>query len=135
MNAIFESIKPNSLLLLNEPLQSTSAAGSYHLASDVIRILKKIGIRTLFSTHLHELARGISEMNNAENGEGRIISLVAQVDSNAKPEGGHSRKIRPNFKILPGIPEGRSYSEEIARKYGFSYDKLLKVFKKRGMLI
>ncbi len=135
MNAIFETIQPNSLLLLNEPLQSTSAAGSYHLASDVIRVLKKIGIRTLFSTHLHELARGITEMNNAENGEGRIISLVARVDTEPGKEGGKNVHVQPTFKILPGIPAGRSYSEEIARKYGFSYDKLLKVFKKRGMLI
>ena len=70
-----------TLVLLNETYSSTSAEDGLYLARDLVHILKHNEIPTIFNTHLHELARGVEEMNEWE-GRGDVISLVMEIVDN-----------------------------------------------------
>jgi hypothetical protein len=65
LGEIFRHITENSMVLLNETLSSTSAGESLYLAQDVVRILRRAGLRAIYSTHLHELASLVEEINRA----------------------------------------------------------------------
>ena len=77
-------------------------------------MLKK-GVRTIFNTHMHKLARDIDEINaESNNGYGAAAqSLIVVTDGNER-----------SFKIRVAPPAGMSYAEDIARKYGVTYDML-----------
>ncbi|MBO7249809.1 MAG: hypothetical protein J6V42_00870, partial [Clostridia bacterium] len=53
---IFDAITDKSLVLLDESLSSTGSFEASYIAAEVLAGLAQIGCRTLFSTHLHELA-------------------------------------------------------------------------------
>ena len=76
-----------------------------------------IGCRTLFSTHLHELAAELDGINAraAADGGMPIDTLVAGME-----EG------RRSFKILRQKPDGKSYARDIAGRYGLSYETIIK---------
>ncbi len=59
--AVFENVTAESLVLFNESLSSTSPGESIYLAQDLVRILRQVGARAIFNTHLHQLAQSIEE--------------------------------------------------------------------------
>jgi hypothetical protein len=128
LNQMFTQATRYSLMLFNESLSSTSAGESLYIAQDVVRILRRMGVRAIFATHLHELAADIARLNRDTNGDSRIVSLVAsRIDS------GEDRMHR-SYKITPGSPMGRSYAREIAAKYGISYEQLTSLLQQRRIL-
>jgi hypothetical protein len=128
LNQMFTQATRHSLMLFNESLSSTSAGESLYIAQDVVRILRRMGVRAIFATHLHELAADIARLNRDTNGDSEIVSLVAsRIDSG---EDGLQR----SYKITPGSPMGRSYAREIAAKYGISYDQLTSLLQQRRIL-
>lgn len=132
LQAIFKVITPNSLVLLNESLSSTSPAEGIVIAEDIIRALRFLGARAVFATHFHELALRCEAMNRETEGESRIASLVAVTDRTGRPgpegspepEGGADGAARRTFRIVPGPPVGRSYARDIAERYGIGFDAL-----------
>lgn len=102
-----------TLVLLNETYSSTSAEDGLYLARDLVHILKHNEIPTIFNTHLHELARGVEEMNEWE-GRGDVISLVMEIVDNNN-----------TYKVLRKKPDGNSYARNIAAKYGVTYEQML----------
>jgi len=126
LHEIFARVTRHSLVLLNESLSSTSAGESFYVGQDILRALRLLGVRAIFSTHLHELAAGIGELNRAEPGDSRIVSMVASPV--AQEPGARS------FKVVFGPPLGRSYAREIALRYGVSYDQLRALLQERGVL-
>ena len=126
---IFTRITRHSLMLLNESLSSTSAGESLYLGQDIVRILRLLGVRAIFSTHLHELAAGVDELNASERGDSRIISMVA-----SPVHEGVDGPVQNRFHIVPGPPMGRSYAREIAGRYGVSYEQLRTLLDQRGVL-
>ena len=119
----------NSLVLLNESLSSTSAGESFYIGQDILRALRLLGVRAIFSTHLHELAAGIDELNQTGPGDSRIVSMVASPLTRRREPGARS------FKVVFGPPLGRSYAREIAVRYGVSYDQLQALLQQRGLLM
>ncbi len=113
---IFEQISEKSLVLLDESLSSTGSFEASYIAAEVLAGLSVIGCRTLFSTHLHELAAQIDEINarTAPSGAVPIDTLVAGI-----AEGKRS------FKIYRQKPDGKSYARDIADKYGLSYENII----------
>ena len=81
-----------------------------------------MGCRCIFSTHLHELAAEIDNINTRVRQEGGvpIDTLVAGIEK----EG------RRSFKILRAKPDGKSYARDIADKYGLTYDNIIKTISK-----
>ena len=128
LSQIFKCATRHSLMLFNESLASTSAGESVYIAQDIVRILRRMGVRAVFATHLHELAADIDRLNCHSVGDSKIVSLVAsRIDT-----GEDSTK--RSYKIAPGQPMGRSYAREIAAKYGISYEQLTALLQQRKIL-
>jgi len=127
LSEIFARATPHSLVLLNESLASTSPGESLYLARDVLRVLRQLGARAIYATHLHDLAVGCDELNRETPGASRVVSLVSVVHEGA---GGVER----TFHIEAGPPRGHSYAREIAARYGIGYDQLLGLLRERGLI-
>ena len=128
LSHIFAQGTRHSLVLLNESLASTAPGESLYIAQDIVRILRRLGARVIFATHLHELAADVAALNASTAGESRIVSLVAS-RRDAGEDGPHH-----SYKVAPGPPLGRSYAQEIAAQYGISYDQLTALLQQRGVL-
>ena len=137
---LFGKATRTSLVLLNETLSSTSMGESLFLAVDLVRVLRLMGARALYTTHLHQLAANIERINKGTKGDSLLFSLVALVN---KEEGSRGEgnaggktafKITPTFRIVAGPPEGQSYAIDLARRFGISREQLLARLKERGEL-
>lgn len=126
---IFARATSQSLILLNESLASTSPGESLYIAQDLVRMMRRMGVRAIFNTHLHELADTVEELNSKEQGDSVVVSLVA-----SRIEADADDKLSRSYKIAPGRPLGRSYAREIAAKYGISYQQLEEQLQARGVL-
>ena len=132
LGKIFEQVTRHSLVLLNESLASTSFGESLYLAQDLVRILRRIGTRAIYSTHLHELANRVDELNESVPGDSQIISVVSSpVDTVVDTNGA---EVNRTYKLERRPPLGQSYAREIAARYGISYGQLESVLSERGVL-
>lgn len=109
---IFIQATPRSLLLLNESFSTTSFEEGFFIARDVVRILLKMGVRTIFNTHMHKLAREVDRLNE-ESGESKAASLITETEDGKR-----------SYRIRVAPPEGHSYAHDIAEKYGVTYEML-----------
>jgi DNA mismatch repair ATPase MutS len=135
LNVLFSQVTRHSLVLLNESLSSTAPGESLYLARDVVRVLRLLGARAIFVTHLHQLAADAESLNAETPGDSRIVSMVASlIEEDEGSHGGDSRGIRRTYKVVPNPPMGRSYAMEIARRYGISYEQLKEALAERGVL-
>ena len=114
---IFDQVSNRSLVLLDESLSSTGSFEASYIAAEVLAGLSRIGCRCLFSTHLHELASEIDNVNarTAPDGGSHIDTLVAGIEEGKR-----------SFKIIRMKPDGKSYARDIADKYGLSYENIVK---------
>lgn len=132
LRKIFEQLTRYSLVLLNESLSSTSFSESLYLAQDIVRILRRTGARAIYSTHLHELASRVDELNGSVPGDSTIVSVVSSpVD---KALGGAGSDVIRTYKVETRPPLGQSYAREIAAHHGISYEQLEKSLSERGVL-
>jgi hypothetical protein len=127
LSQIFAHGTRHSLILLNESLASTNPGESLYIAQDLVRILRRLGARAIFATHLHTLAADVAALNASTPGDSLIVSLVAS--RTADGDGVHR-----SYKIVPGPPMGHSYAREIAAQYGISYEQLTALLLQRGVL-
>ena len=116
LKEIFDSVSSDSMILLDESLSSTGAYEASYIASEILSGFAVLGCRGIFSTHLHELAASVPEINarSRELGGIQIDTLVAGIE-----EG------RRSFKIYRAKPDGKSYARDIADKYGLSFEALM----------
>ena len=116
LKEIFDAVTGNSLILLDESLSSTGAYEASYIASEILTAFATVRCRGIFSTHLHELAAAVPEINERSAKEGGVMidTLVAGIE-----EG------RRSFKIHRAKPDGKSYARDIAYKYGLSFDTLV----------
>jgi DNA mismatch repair protein MutS len=128
LSVIFSHGTRHSLILLNESLASTNSGESLYIAQDIVRVLRRLGARAIFATHLHELAADVAALNANTDGDSLIISLVASRRDTSE------ESPSPSYKIASGPPLGRSYAREIAAQYGISYDQLTALLQKREVL-
>lgn len=129
IRAIFEKVTRHSLVLLNESLSTTSMGEGVYLARDIVRALRQIGLRAVFTTHLHELAAAAGQINAEVGGDSPVFSLVASKPEKAmQPDQGYS------YHVQPGPPLGRSYAEHIAARYGISDEQLQSLLEERDLL-
>ena len=121
LKEIFDAVTPDSMILLDESLSSTGAYEATYIASEILSGFAVLRCRGIFSTHLHDLAAGIGEINarSLERGGVLIDTLVAGIE-----EG------RRSFRIHRAKPDGKSYARDIADKYGHSFDDILTRIKK-----
>jgi len=118
---LFRAATPQSLLLLNESFSTTSFEEGFFIARDVTRILRRLGVRTIYNTHMHKLAMELDELNQEGESDSQIASLIVETE-----EGNRSYRV----KVAP--PGGKSYALDIAQKYGVTYEQLAR--EKDGVL-
>ena len=116
LREIFDLATPDSIILLDESLSSTGAYEATYIASEILTAFAAMRCRGIFSTHLHELAAGITEINarSAECGGIKLDTLVAGMEEGQR-----------SFKIYRAKPDGKSYARDIADKYGLSFEELM----------
>ena len=131
LSAIFQNATRRSLILLNESLASTSEGESLYLAQDIVRVLRMMGVRAIFATHLHALAERVEAINNDAAGDSLLVSMVAEMVGFEDELNGQARR---TYKIKPGPPMGVSYARDIAARYGISLDKILQTLQARGVI-
>jgi len=119
LRKVFQQVHRDAFVLLNETFSSTSAREALYLAQDMLSGLRAIGTRAIFATHLVELAEHMDDIHSNIDGDSDIFSLVAGIEMNDEGEA-----IR-TFEITPGMPMGRSYAQEIARRHGISLEQIL----------
>lgn len=132
LGQIFEQVTRHSLVLLNETFSSTNFAEGLYLAQDVVRILRRVGARVIYSTHLYELGERAEEVNQAVPGDSRIISVVSSPVEN-EPTAPQT-EVKRSYKVEVRPPLGQSYAREIAARYGIHYEQLEKALSERGVL-
>ncbi len=118
LGEIFDSVTAHSLVLLDESLSSTGSYEASYIAAEVLGGLAHIGCRCLFSTHLHELAAEIDNINARSLADGGVAidTLVAGIEGEGKR----------SFRIQRTKPDGKSYARDIAQSYGLTYENILK---------
>ena len=116
LKEIFDSTDSDGMILLDESLSSTGAYEAAYIASEILTAFAVIRCRGIFSTHLHELAADVSEINKraAAAGGVSIDTLVAGIEEGQR-----------SFKIHRMKPDGKSYARDIADKYGLSFENLV----------
>ena len=121
LNDIFEQVTQKSLVLLDESLSSTGSYEASYIAAEVLAGFSRVGCRTLFCTHLHELASEIDNINARTSPDGGVLidTLVAGIEEGKR-----------SFKIHRMKPDGKSYARDIADKYGITYENIVKNIKK-----
>ena len=117
LGEIFEDASGDSMILLDESLSSTGAYEASYIASEILSGFAVLGCRGIFSTHLHELAANIPEINARSKEMGGVMTdtLVAGIEEGER-----------SFKIYRAKPDGKSYARDIADKYGLSFESIMK---------
>ncbi|MBR4994113.1 MAG: DNA mismatch repair protein [Lachnospiraceae bacterium] len=110
---IYEQATEKSLLLLNETFSTTSFEEGYYIAKDCEKAILEKGVRTIYNTHMHKLAFEVDELN-AASPRSKAASLIVRTD-----EGG-----KRSYEVEIAPPEGMSYANDIAKKYGVTYEML-----------
>lgn len=117
---IFRATDGDSMILLDESLSSTGAYEATYIAEEVLTAFAALRCRGIFSTHLHDLAARVEEIDarSRANGGVGVDTLVAGMEEGKR-----------SFRILRKKPDGKSYAKDIADKYGLSFENL---FHRRG---
>jgi DNA mismatch repair ATPase MutS len=123
--AIFHQATAQSLVLLNEPLGSTSPHEARAIARDLLCGLRMLGVRAILVTHLHELAHEAESLNAVVEGTSAVRSLVAGASDS---EGGDAIR---TYKVRPGLPGGRSYAADIALAHGLHLSQIERTLRER----
>lgn len=113
MSEIFSQATNRSLLLFNESLATTNFEEGLYIAKDVVRALHYLGARTIFNTHMHELAMNLDALNASEPSDSDVASLITGIDNGER-----------SYKVSIAPPCGQSYARDIAKKYGVTYAQI-----------
>lgn len=116
LREIFDHSTADSMILLDESLSSTGSYEASFIAAEILSGFAARGCRGIFSTHLHELAASIDEINRRSKEKGGIAvdTLVADIEEEGKR----------SFRIKRRKPDGKSYARDIARRYGLDFEEL-----------
>lgn len=117
VSELFDEMSDRSLVLLNEPLASTSPKEAESIAESILNGLCVCGARGVFTTHFHSLARNASDGRDTAAQRSRVGTLNAGVRYD---EGRAAR----TYVITSGPPGGSSFAEDVARRYRIDSESL-----------
>ena len=120
LSEIFSQATEHSAMLLNESLATTSVTEGLFIAKDVVKAMRYMGVRCIFNTHMHDLARSVDDLNREVEGKSAAASLVTGVHDGER-----------SFKVSLLPPQGISYAKDIALKYGVSFAQIKEGIDKR----
>lgn len=131
ISMILSCITKDSLLLMNESLSSTAAYDSYVMSKNIVKALMKIGTRTVFATHIHELSREASQLNQDSESEYLVVPLSAGVKE-IIDDNNEEKSFKRTYVIQEGVSDGNSYAKDIVRSHGMTYDQMKMRFVERS---
>lgn len=129
LSELLGRLTPNSFLLLNETLASTSPSEAVVLSREILSALRMLGTRSILATHFHEIAQNLEELNGGQQGRTSVGSLQAGV---SQDDGDQS--VHRTYRIEPGPPASTSYARDIAVRHGLSFEQIVEQFSRRGLL-
>ena len=103
----------NTLVLMNETLATTNVEEGVYLARDIVRFMCYIGVRAIYNTHMHDLARNLEAFNSDPEIHSRVESIVTGIENG-----------RRSFHVQVLPPQNASYARDIAIKYGITFEQL-----------
>jgi hypothetical protein len=101
---------------------------SVYIGCDMLRVLRSLGCRAVYVTHLHQLAEEAEAINADTDGDADVISLVATI---AASEDG---SLQPAYRLVCGPPDGKGYARRLAAEYGIDRIGLLARLQKRTIV-
>lgn len=110
---IFDQATDKSILLLNESFATTNVSEGLSIAKDVIKAMCYLGVRSVFNTHMHDLARNLNLINEDEETKSKAASLVTGISDGKR-----------SYKVSLAPPQGISYAKDIAKQYGVSFEQI-----------
>lgn len=119
LSEIFQRATGKSMLLLNESLATTNVAEGLYIARDVVKAMRYLGVRAIFNTHMHDLAKNLDEINSLE-GKSKVASMITGIADGQR-----------SFKVSIAPPQGVSYARDIAKKYGVTFEQIKNKIKER----
>ncbi|MBQ7991073.1 MAG: DNA mismatch repair protein [Oscillospiraceae bacterium] len=108
---IWSECTADSLVLLNETFSTTSFEEGLYIAKDAVKALAARGVRTVYNTHMHKLAKDADGLSSDRH---KAVSLVVRTENGSRL-----------YKAVIAPPEGSSFARDIAEKYGVTYEKLM----------
>ncbi len=104
----YNDVTEDTLLLFDEMFSTTNSFEGVILATHILKKLAKSGCKCIYTTHMHDLAYKIDEINAEAGIKSRVDSLSAQVIGDVC-----------TYKIVRKRELYGSLAESICRKYGF----------------
>lgn len=117
LKVISDLVSENSLLLMNESIQSTTPKECAEIAGEITRIFCIIGVRGIYATHITELALMCDDITADPDCRSVPVSIVATVDEES------GKRL---YKIKRGQPLKQSYAMDIFNSFGINSDNIRK---------
>lgn len=117
LKVISDLVSENSLLLMNESIQSTTPKECAEIAGEITRIFCIIGVRGIYATHITELALMCDDITADPDCRSVPVSIVATVDKES------GKRL---YKIKRGQPLKQSYAMDIFNSFGINSENIRK---------
>lgn len=117
LKTISDLVTENSLLLMNESIQSTTPKECADIAGEITRIFCIIGVRGIYATHITELAYMCDDISADPDCRSTPVSIVATVDEQS------GKRL---YKIKRGEPLKQSYAKDIFESFGINAENIRK---------
>lgn len=114
---MFTQATPRSLILINEPVRTSSHEDNDEITTWVIEALSELGSPTILVTHAHSVAELVDSWPSVKN-------LQTEVSITGK-------EVIPTYRIIPGRA-GSSYGVIIAKKHGYTKERWLNLARKKS---
>ena len=116
LNRVIESCDNFSFIILNETFAGTNSIKALSLFEDFLGSLAKINFLCAYVTHFHNIAFSVEDKTEQRDKlyEG-CDNLIAVMDNDSGVR---------TYKLLPVKPSDTSYSKDIVRKHGLSWEQL-----------
>lgn len=113
---LFKQSSATCLIIFNEPFSSTDPHSARLIARDVFVGLRLIRARTIYITHLHDLANDLVPTGDQSDG---VVCVAAQsVVSKATGDG------TPTYEVRRGRPDTSTHALALARQFGLDSAQL-----------
>lgn len=117
LKVISDLVSENSLLLMNESIQSTTPKECAEIAGEITRIFCIVGVRGIYATHITELALMCDDITADPDCRSVPVSIVAAVDEES------GKRL---YKIKRGQPLKQSYAMDIFNSFGINSENIRK---------
>lgn len=120
------NVTGNSVIIMNEPLTSTSPMEGSEICADLIRTLLDRNASGVIATHFYELYDFLPQIEKIHPGKtGSLITVTI-------PDPKSDIAIR-TYKIKIGSPQKKSYALEVAATHGITLRQMHSRFEDRGI--